>query len=187
MRRTRQPVTIVTAALATLTMLAVPATAQDYPPRSGEVIDATIVVENPEATIEVSGRGWSGDTTIEITYHDGNGTAQTLGQVTTNAAGDFTTAVTLPEGVDASDVTFNVVDTAGGDSDSFTLAGANAGNDSVAAGGNTGTAASGADSAALAATGAPTGAMALSLALLTAGALAVGGARWWSRRIDTRG
>lgn len=182
MRRTRQPVTIVAAILATLLVLAAPATAQDYPPRSGTVIDADIVVENPEATIEISGRGWTGETTVEITYHDSEGNAQTLGQVTTDANGDFTTAVTLPEGVDASDVTFNVVDTAGGDSDSFTLAGTNADEDTAS-----GTAAGDTDSAALAATGAPTGAMALALALLTAGALAVGGARWWGRRVDGRG
>lgn len=168
-----------TAALATLIMLAVPATAQDYPPQSGEVIDADIVVENPEATIEVSGRGWSGETTVEITYTNENGTTQTLGQVTTDADGDFVTAVTLPEGVDPGDVTFNVVDSATGDSSSFTLASTGTGGDSAATG-DTG-------SSALAATGAPTGAMALAVVLLTAGALAVGGARWWGQRFDARG
>lgn len=178
MRRTRQPAALVAAALATLLLLAAPATAQ-YPPQSGEVIDADIIVENPEATIRIEGRGWSGETTVEITLTDANGEAQVLGQATTDADGNFTTAVTLPEGVDPGDVTYTVVDDAGANSDSFTLASTETGGDG-AAGSDTGD-----QTSALAATGAPTGALAWSLGLLAAGTLAVGGARWWGRRFDT--
>lgn len=180
MRRAPQPAAVVAAALATLLLLAAPATAQ-YPPRSGEVIDADIVVDNPAATIEIEGRGWSGETTVEITFTDADGEAQVLGQATTDADGNFTTAVTLPEGVDPGEVTYTVVDGADAGSDSFTLASTETGGDG-AAGSDTG-----AESSALAATGAPTGALAWSLGLLAAGALAVGGARWWGRRFDTSG
>lgn len=176
MRRTRQPVTTAAAALVMLVLLAVPAAAQ-YPPTAGEVTDATIIVENPDATIEIEGSDWSGNTTVEITYTDADGNAQTLGQATTDADGNFVTAVTLPDGVDPGDVTFTVVDGASGNTDSFTLASTETGGDGAAGTDD--------ESSALAATGAPTGAMAVALGLLTAGALAVGGARRWGRRFDT--
>lgn len=176
MGRTRESVATAAAALVMLLLLAVPAAAQ-YPPTAGEVIDATVIVENPDATIEIEGSDWSGNTTVEITSTDADGNVQTLGQATTDADGNFVTAVTLPDGVDPGDVTFTVVDGASSDTDSFTLAGTETGGD--------GSAGTDDESSALAATGAPNGAMAVALGLLTAGALAVGGARRWGRRFDT--
>lgn len=181
MPRTARPLITLLAALAALSLPVGPALAQ-YPPQAGEVIDADIVVENPDATVEIEGRDWSGDTVVEITV-DGDGQVQQIGQVRTDEDGSFQAQVTLPEGVDPDEVTLTVAEQAVGaaegarDSQTFTLADADT--TPTAAGEST-------QPEALAATGGlPTDALGLALALLTAGVGAVAAARWWGRRLDT--
>lgn len=128
MPHTRRPVTtLVVVMAATLLMAAAPALADDYPPRPGPVIDADVVVETPNARVEVDGRDWGPDTVVDIDYDASAGGSEAggagtsagapdadggqeatggsdgrvrLGQATTDADGSFSATVDLPEGAD---------------------------------------------------------------------------------------
>lgn len=186
MRRTPRPAITLGATLALLVLLIAPAQAQaDYPPTAGEVVDAEVVVDNPEATVEIEGRDWSPDTVVEITYEDADGT-QRLGQARVDEDGDLRASVPLPDDADAQGGTFTVAEVGdGGDAQSFTLASTTGPDEDTAA--PAGAADDAGGGSALAATGAPGGAMTLGVSLLGAGVLALGAARWWGRRLTSAG
>jgi hypothetical protein len=147
------------------------------------VVDAEVVVDNPDAVVEIEGSEWSSEATIEITYETEDGESGTIQNVVTDQDGGFQVAQSLPDGVDPETTTFTVTDTATGESQTFTLAGTGDGTTVAQADDD----AADDDGAALASTGAPTGAMALSVTLVSAGLLVLAGARWRGRRLAADG